>query len=69
MISNRAPSDTTLGVDVLRHRDEYKVVIRVVSQVLEFFVVGVGRSPYVALEKVMMKACDRLKVWSIKKTV
>ena len=64
-----APSDSVLTAEVVRQRGEYKIVIKLVSQILQLFEIGTGRSPYVALEKAVLRARDSVRLWSIKKTV
>jgi len=60
-----APHDAFVTVDVERHGGGYKIMIRVASSVLNFFEVGEGRSPFFALDNVLMKASEALRVWSI----
>src|SRR4051812_48289057 len=64
-LSTRAPRDGFITVDVTRMGGGYRVAIKLASKVLTFLEEGDGRSPFFALENVLLKANSALKVWSI----
>ncbi len=65
----RTPIDSSLTVDVERIKDGFKVAFKLASAELRLAESGEGRSPFMALERVLLKAKDLVKVWSINKKV
>jgi hypothetical protein len=65
----RAPSDSFISLDVLRIGEHFHVDVHLASSVLSFMLKGKARSPFVALERVLSLAWDKLQVWSISKKI
>lgn len=65
----KAPSDSFVSLDVLRIGEHFHVDVRLASGVLSFMLKGKARSPFVALERVLALAWDKVQVWSISKKI
>ncbi len=63
----RAPSDCFVALDVLRTDGYFHVDVSLASGVLSFMLRAKAHSPFVALERVLTLAWDKVQVWSISK--
>lgn len=63
-LQERAPSDSLVTVRMTRVADGYHADIHLISAVLEFRLDATANSPYVAFERAMIQARDRVLVWS-----
>ena len=64
-----APYGSSLRVEVQRIGAGYKVIVRLASLALQLLENAEAKSPFVALEKCLLKAHDTVQVWSMNKTV
>ena len=60
----KAPSDSTLLVHISRVGDQFKVALALASEGLQFVLNSTARSPFVASEKALNLAWDKVRVWS-----
>lgn len=60
-----APSDSNLLVVVDHEADKFKVKMSLASLHLKFDIVGIARSPLVALEIAYSEATKKIKMWSL----
>ena len=63
-LQERAPSDSLITVRMTRVPEGYLADIHLVSAVLEVRLDAIANSPYVAFERAMIQARDRVQVWS-----
>lgn len=63
-LQERAPSDSLITVRMNRVPEGYFADVHLVSSPLEFRLDAVANSPYVAFERAMIQARDRVLVWS-----
>jgi len=68
-LTDKIPLDASLTVDVDRVSSGYEVAIRMFSQAINLSETSSGHSPFVALEKVIMKANETLHLWVMKRNV
>ena len=68
-ILERAPAGASIAVDIVRLGSGYQIGLRLISIALEFFEAADAKSPLVALDKVLLRARETIKVWSIGKIV
>ena len=60
-----APSDSNLLIVVDHEVDKFKIKMSLASLHLKFDIVGVARSPLVALEIAFSEATKKIKIWSL----
>jgi len=63
----KAPSDSFVALDILRIGEKFHVDVSLASGVMSFMLKAQAHSPFVALERVMSAAWDKVQVWSINK--
>lgn len=64
-LSRKIPGDGSLTVDVEREGGGYKIMIRMVASSFTLSETRSSRSPFVALEKVLLKTNEALDLWAI----
>ena len=64
-----APSDGIVNVEVSKLGSGYTVGVQLVSSALKFVEQASAQSPFVALEKVLLKAKDAVHTWAITRKV
>ena len=68
--ADRAPSDSAFQVDVKTTSDGgYKIAINLASDALSFCEEAVGKSPFAALDRAIVKARRKLDLWSTQKNM
>src|SRR5687768_11251089 len=64
-VMERAPSDSAMTVDVSRADNYFQVNMQLASMGLRFMLDAKARSPFVALDRAIAQAWDKVKLWSI----
>ncbi len=60
----RAPSDSTLLVHISRVGDQFKVAMALASEGLQFVLNSTSRSPFIASERALNQAWEKVRSWS-----
>lgn len=68
-LADKAPSDSHLTMKIHHEGNGYTVDLRLASNLLNFEEITNARSPFMAVEKALKEAFDRVQTWSAAKEV